>query len=367
MPKFIEVSVDEVLAHRKDFSDGEGGIYKANVAPRSWNDDERSAVFTMSAETADRYSDVVEQAGIDTSHFVKNPVALFGHRSWDMPVGTWSDLRMVRSSPKRTEGKLTFTEEGVDELADRTARNVKAGVLKACSIGFYPKAVEKIMDDDNNWTYGYRFKEIELFECSVCAVPAVREALIRGAGSLKEIVEPETIEEFLEHLRANPALANMVDKGLYEETFREITGHKTTVIVPPVERQYSGMSEAQIREAVRKISPSLMPAELAMIQKQCGDDLHKIAQEEAKKVLPGEDDVEKIGELEALTITVDTTDAETKLSGLSKMFDAILSKAKELAGLTIKEPPAPEYVPEALDKAKALRERMKQLAEKEAA
>jgi hypothetical protein len=59
----------------------------------------------------------------------------------------------------------------------------------------------------------------------------VREAIIRGAGSLKEIVEPEVIEEFLEHLRANPALAKMIDRDLYEGVYREITGNKTTSVL----------------------------------------------------------------------------------------------------------------------------------------
>lgn len=230
MPKKIEVSLDEMLASRKDISDDNGVIYKAHVAPRSWNDEERSAIFVMSAETTDSYGDIVVQSGIDTvSRFDANPVALFGHRSWDMPVGQWSDLKMVRSSPKRTEGKVTFSAEGVDDVADRVARNVKAGTLRAASIGFMPKSFERILDEKGEWTYGYKFMEIELYECSIVTIPAVREALMKGAGGKAEdIVSPEVIEEFLDHLKANPGLAKMINRDLYEGVYREITGNKIT-------------------------------------------------------------------------------------------------------------------------------------------
>jgi len=233
MPQPVKVSLDELISSRKDISDEDGVLYKAHVGPRTWNDEERSAVFVMSAETEDSYGDIVMQAGIDLkARFATNPVALFGHRSWDMPIGDWHDIKMVRSSPKRTEGKLKFSDEGTDDVADRVARNVKAGKLRASSIGFMPKSFERIIDDEGKWTYGYKFHEVELYECSVVTIPAVREALVKGIGGKGEdIVSPEVIEEFLEHLRANPGLAKMIDKGLYEGVYREITGNKTAMLI----------------------------------------------------------------------------------------------------------------------------------------
>lgn len=231
MPKKIEVSIDEVLGTRKDISDGDGAIYKANVAPRSWDDEKRSARFIMSAETVDSYRDIVVQAGIDTeSRFASNPVAFFGHRSYGFPIGSWSDLQRINGTPKRTEGTINFTAEGVDADADKAARHVKVGNVRAASIGFQPKNVERILDENGDWTYGYKFLEVELLECSVVSVPAVREALVRNAGaSMKDIVSPEVIEEFLEHLKANPALAKMINRDVYEGVYREVTGNKQTI------------------------------------------------------------------------------------------------------------------------------------------
>lgn len=231
MPKKIEIGVDELVEARKDISDDNGVLYKAHVAPRSWDSEERSAVFTISAEVEDSYRDIVVQSGIDLeSRFNKNPVALFGHRSWDMPIGSWTDIKTVRSSPKRTEGKLMFSPEGTDEMADRVASNVAAGTLRAASIGFMPKAAEKILDEEGNWTYGYKFNEVELYEVSVVSIPAVRQAIVRGASpTAEDIVSPEVIEEFLEHLKANPGLVKMINRSLYEDVYREITGKKHSV------------------------------------------------------------------------------------------------------------------------------------------
>ncbi len=231
MPKKVEVGIDELLSCRKDISDDNGVIYKAHVAPRSWNDQERSAKFIMSAETEDSYRDVVVQSGIDIeSRFKSNPVALFGHNSWATPIGSWEDVKRINGSPKRTEGKIIFTPEGVDDVADKVARHVSVGSLRASSIGFMPKAAERILDAKGEWTYGFKYLEIELYECSVVTVPAVREALVRNAGAkLEDIVSPEVIDEFLEHLKANPAISRMINRDLYDQIGRELGGNKTTI------------------------------------------------------------------------------------------------------------------------------------------
>lgn len=350
MPKKIEVSIDEVLDARKDFSDGEGGIYKAHISPRSWNDEERSAVFVMSAETEDRYRDIVVQAGIDTTHFEKNPVALFGHRSWDMPIGTWSDLRMVKASPRRTEGKLTFSAEGTDDMADRTARNVKAGVLKACSIGFRPRQVEKILDPEGNWTYGYKFAESELFECSVVSIPAVREALIKGAGNLKEIVEPEVIEEFLEHLKANPALARMINRDLYEQVGRELGGNKTTsILTTSIELDTKSLDRL---EAITK----RMEAAAEAVAKGADVEVEEVDEPEVDEIAK-ELEINVEGFLKDFQPKVDEIDEPERKGALTKLMDGIrgLFKATE-------PEPAPAPVKADPEVKEALRKQFEEIA-----
>lgn len=356
MPKRIEVGIDELVDARKDISDDDGVLYKAHVAPRSWNDSERSAVFTVSAEVEDSYRDIVVQAGIDLkARFESNPVALFGHRSWDMPIGSWSDLRTVRSSPKRTEGKITFTEAGIDETADRVARHVQAGTLKACSIGFMPKAVEKILDEEGKWRGGFLFNEVELYEISVVSVPAVRQALIRGASNLKEILSPETIEEFLEHLKANPALAKMIDKGLYEGVYREITGNKTaSVLTTSIELDTESLDRLEkIAERMEKAADAVVSGTIELTVETD----EPVVDEIAKGI---EDSVEKtLAEFEPKVEEIDEPDRK---GSLTKLMEGIrgLFKAAE-------PEPDPAPIPADPEVQKALKERLAKIAAPEAA
>lgn len=186
--KFKKASADEVRAKRSQHVAERGAVavmVKGFKSPRSWNPEDRSANFVMSSESIDRYGDIIVQSGLDTDRFMENPIGLLFHNSRSWPCGNWSDVTKVLSGrPKRTEGKLTFLPEGTDEDADRAARHVAAGVLRTTSIGFAPdwEEVEFILDDDEDWTGGFRFNKSELLECSVVPIPAQPDALVKDAG-----------------------------------------------------------------------------------------------------------------------------------------------------------------------------------------
>lgn len=315
MPKVIKASLDEIISKRRASTDDDGKVFKAIILPDAetkagYDPDKRSQRFVMSSESVDRYGDIVRQDGITIEDFMRNPVALAYH-DHRAPIGWWKDLVKIAGRPKRTEGNLEMHAAGTTAAVDEIDRLLAAKAIKACSIGFMPLDAEWILDEEGRNTWGLDFKASTLIECSVCSVPANPDALAKAAGGDMRLAA-EMFERFLDTYCEKTAGGIVVRKD-FADAYIAMKTPKTTVVVPPV------------------------------------------------------DDVEKTVDLETLTIAIDTTEAETKLGGLSKMFDTILGKAKELAGLTIKETPAPEYVPEALDKAKALRERMKQLAEKEAA
>jgi len=350
MPKKIEVSIDEVLTKRKDITDDNGIMYKAHIAPRSWDENERSATFVMSAETEDSYRDIVVQSGIDTkSRFEANPVALFGHNSWATPIGSWSDVRRVNGSPKRTEGKMTFTAEGVDDTADKVARHVAAGTLRAASIGFMPKAAERILDEKGEWNYGYRYLEIELYECSLVTVPAVREALIRGAGSkIEDIISPEVVEEFLEHLKANPALAKMIKADLYEQVYREATGNKTALAIETPAWLAEARSLTERMETAIKAAGEPIVVE-HVVQDPVIDEVAKELEDGIEAVIKGVEP--KVDELPEEQVE--------RKGALTKLLDGIRSMFKA------DEPEKPEKADP--DVQKALAERLEKIAARHAA
>ena len=137
------------------------------------NKNDRTATFIASDASVDRYGDVVEVDGWDTTAFKKNSVFLFGHDSSSFPIGkvlrTWvEDAKFM--------AKVLFLPEDLDERADKAYRMVQEGFLKAVSVGFIPKKQEPIYDDDGRWK-GTHFIEQELLELSLVPIPANSNAV----------------------------------------------------------------------------------------------------------------------------------------------------------------------------------------------
>jgi len=135
--------------------------------------DDRTATFIASDDSVDRYGDVIEANGWDTSQFKSNPQFLFGHDSRSFPIGkvlrTWVDGNKFMA-------KVTFLPKGMDEFADKAFAMLKAGFLNAVSVGFQPKKQEPIYDDDGHWK-GTHFIEQSLLELSLVPIPANANAV----------------------------------------------------------------------------------------------------------------------------------------------------------------------------------------------
>lgn len=70
--------------------------------------------------------------GVDISQFEKNPVMLYDHNDWRMPIGRWLET-------KKEAGKILtladFDYEDKDEETQRIIGKVERGFLKACTVG----------------------------------------------------------------------------------------------------------------------------------------------------------------------------------------------------------------------------------------
>lgn len=235
MAKFKRVSADEAQSKRKEFlKDTASGMamLKGFKAPPSWDKENRSARFIMTSEAVDRYADIVVQAGLDIENFLKNPTALMFHNSRDWPIGNWSDVTKILSGrPKRTEGNLNFLPEGVDEDADRAARHVAAGSIRTVSIGFIPDwdEVDFILDDDEDWTGGFRFNKSELIECSLVPIPANPQAVVKdAAGDFK--LARDMIEDILDTYAKTPE-GMLISLDEYRAKHMDLVGNRTSIVV----------------------------------------------------------------------------------------------------------------------------------------
>ncbi|MEN3238278.1 HK97 family phage prohead protease [Methylobacterium ajmalii] len=227
-----EISVDEYLSKRAGFVDSKGHVLKGLVAdekraPSSFNADAGTVRFTMSAEIEDRDNDIVVQQGLDLTEFLKNPAAPFAHQSGGFPIGAWSDVqKLLAGRPKRTEGMLTLTAG--DPVADRLKTHLAAGTIRACSIGFMPKRIERRQQDENvrGWP-GYMIHEAELYECSPCMIPANPAALAKSAEEIG-LLPREVIERILDEWTLKDGL--LVSRKAYEDAHRGETGDRTTIV-----------------------------------------------------------------------------------------------------------------------------------------
>jgi hypothetical protein len=221
----MRISADEAADLRRDhLRRGVDGdlLMKVAQAPSTWDAAKRSARFTMTSQTTDRYGDVVVTSGLDTTEFERNPVAFLNHDSRAWPIGTWSNVsKMLRGRPPRMEGDLVLHKSGgpVPEV-DQAAWMIENGYMRACSIGFIPDwdAIEKVLDAEGGWTGGLQFNKAEIVECSLCGVPANPEALAKSIeGNIA------FAREAIEHVLDNWALdadGKLIERTAFEDIYR---------------------------------------------------------------------------------------------------------------------------------------------------
>ena len=137
--------------------------------------DDRTAQFIASSNREDRYGDVIEQ-NWDTEDFFRNPVFLWGHQSWEPPIGWVRDFR-TNVDATLTTARVEFFPEDINPWANNLFKMTKAGGLRAVSVGFIPMEMEDRFNDDKEWI-GWRFIKSKLIELSLCTVPANPDAVM---------------------------------------------------------------------------------------------------------------------------------------------------------------------------------------------
>lgn len=124
------------------------------------------ATFIISDESVDRQGEVIKQDGWNFENFLKNPVILFGHDSYDLPIGKGVKIW--------TEGTKTFlTIEFAATIYDKAMtiwNMVKNGILNTVSVGFINE------EYDNN-----ELTKNELLEVSIVPIPANPNAILLAA------------------------------------------------------------------------------------------------------------------------------------------------------------------------------------------
>jgi HK97 family phage prohead protease len=162
-------------------------LFSTNIKIKA-SDEDRTVEFIASKEVVDRDREIIKVKGIDLKSYKKNPVVLFAHNKFGLPIGKTINITKTKDTLKM---KVQFATAEEYAFADTIYRLVKGGYLNAVSIGFMPD-YEKIEYDDKKRTR--IFNSVEMFELSVVPVPANQEALTTGK-SVEKALEDKVIDE----------------------------------------------------------------------------------------------------------------------------------------------------------------------------
>lgn len=187
----------------------------------------RRRTFVASTDAVDRHGEVIEQKW-RLERYKLNPVVLFAHNSWDLPIGKCVNVGVVSG---RLECEVEFASSAANPEAEKIWRLVQEGVLNAVSVGFRPNDIRYEMRDGKEIVI---FSDNELFEISVVPIGANPDALAKMKALVKsddfdarfrastteqqgELMRSE-IEELLDESRKSRELADIADAdALFEE------------------------------------------------------------------------------------------------------------------------------------------------------
>lgn len=124
--------------------------------------------FVVSTGAIDAHGERINVDGIDLKDYKQNPVVLWGHNGFDLPIATTT--RIWKSAGKLMAKAEFFLD---DEFAAKVYDYILKGRIKAVSIG---GMVQEWGSD------GITISKLNMKEFSVVTIPANQEALVTAKG-----------------------------------------------------------------------------------------------------------------------------------------------------------------------------------------
>jgi len=148
--------------------------------------------WTLSTFDLDRYGERIDPQGWDFRRYRQNPVVEWAHR-YDIPaIGKIEGLTVDDGG---LHGLVFFNDKAFDAFGWGIGERVKAGVIRAGSVGFRVVEIEIPSKEDSRDGTSLIFRKQELLEFSICNVPANPFALAKSVKAAEteqsqELVQP---------------------------------------------------------------------------------------------------------------------------------------------------------------------------------
>jgi len=138
--------------------------------------------WTLSTFDLDRYGERIDPRGWDFKRYMDNPVVEWAHR-YDIPaIGKIESLSI---DDEGLHGLVIFNDKEFDTFGWSIGQRVKAGVIRAGSVGFRVMEIELPTKEESKDGTSLIFRKQELLEFSICNVPANPFALAKNIESAK--------------------------------------------------------------------------------------------------------------------------------------------------------------------------------------
>ena len=149
---------------------------------------EKGFPWTLSTFDLDRFGERIDPAGWDYKRYMQNPVVEWAHR-YDIPA--IGKIEGVSIDDNGLHGLVYFNSKEFDLFGWSIGERVKAGVIRAGSVGFRVLEIEIPSKDDSKDGTSLIFRKQELLEFSICNVPANPFAIAKMKSEKVEMKNEE--------------------------------------------------------------------------------------------------------------------------------------------------------------------------------
>ena len=136
--------------------------------------------WTFSTFDLDRFGERIDPQGWEFKRFMDNPVIEWAHR-YDIPA--IGKAEGVFADENGLHGVIVFNDKEFDPFGWAIGQRVKAGVIRAGSVGFRVIEIEIPTKEDSRDGTSLIFRKQELLEFSICNVPANPFALAKSMNN----------------------------------------------------------------------------------------------------------------------------------------------------------------------------------------
>jgi HK97 family phage prohead protease len=144
--------------------------------------------WTLTTYDLDRFGERIDPQGWDFKRYMDNPIVEWAHSYLIPAIGKIEGLTIDDNG---LHGVVYFNDKSYDPFGWSIGQRVKAGVLRAGSVGFRVMEIEIADRETAKDGTSLIFRKQELLEFSICNVPANPYALARNIETAKTETKQE--------------------------------------------------------------------------------------------------------------------------------------------------------------------------------